>query len=829
VLLSVLAVGLYLASVGLVAFVAAWVRRPIPGRVLALFALLPLAFLLPDLVSGSTHLPTDHMQLFPAGNASLEFRPHNPWLNDLATQNLPWTEKVCLALRSGHWPVRDRWNACGGPLLADNPAAALSPATLVALVLPLSRAFGVAAAAKLFAALCGMWLWLRELRVSAAAALFGAAAFALSFSIVPWIFFPIAAAITLWPWFLFAVERLRDGEVSGRAFVLLTAILTAWPLAGHIESMVSGLTLAVVLLAVRFAGGDLPDARRLAPRVALAGLIAAGLAAAALVPQTFAILASNRRALANVPFYSPHFSWRPHGFVWPGLSSTLFPQAFGDGIQSPMIPAGIASFPEMALGYFGAAGWAAALLVLRPGSRRAKATWALLAVLVIGLGVGTGLWPFAEMAGHLPVYAWMFPLRIFSWIALAGAGVAALEIDRFLQDAERAPIRAIVAAAVAALLLALFVLDAYRRYGLAQGSAEGLAGQRRALALSLCALVGFALCAALAMSRRPPVRRALPYALVIVLGVELSVQASRQYRLWPATRVFPPTPLVSFLARQAGYFRVIGEGSTLFPAVNVFAGVEDVRTHDPVERRDYVDFLDSQCGYPPAEYFKKPVNLNAAALDFLNVRFLLSMNPRFHDPMSPSDVSAEKWRPVYSGPDGEVLENRHVLARVFAPRIVVGVGPPGSARDRVRSATPLFAAAYPELKRQTDWSQRAFVLGAPQGEHVNGEAEIHDYAESVSRVTFGVRARGGPAGTVLLVSLVQDGGWSGRDETGRLLATALANGPFLSVAVPDGAHDVVLDYAPPGARAGLAVSLGTLLSVAVVGIAARASRAATGV
>jgi len=828
-LLSVLAVGLYLAWVACVALTAAWVRRPIPGRTLALFALLPLAFLLPDLVSGSTHLPTDHMQLFPSGKALTAFVPHNPWLNDLATQNLPWTEKVCGALRSGHWPVRDRWNACGGPLLADNPASAFSPATLVALVLPLFRAFAVAAAAKLFAALCGMWLWLRELRVSRAAALFGAGAFALSYSIVPWIFFPIAAAIALWPWFLFAVERLRDREASGRAFVLLTAVLTAWPLLGHIESTVSGLTLGFVLLALRFVFRDLPEARRLAPRVALAGVIAAGLSAFALVPQAFAILASNRRALADVPFYNPHFSWKPHGPVWSGLASTLFPQAFGDGIQSPMIPAGIASFPEMALGYFGAAGWAAALLVLRPGSRRVRATWALLAVLVIGLGVGTGLWPFAEIAGHLPLYRWMFPLRIFSWIALAGASLAALEIDRLLRDAEGAPIRSTAAAAAVALLLAVFVLRAYDRYGLARGLAGGLAGQKRALALSFGALAGFALCGFLAMSRRPRVRQALPYALAIVLASELTVQASRQYRLWPASGVFPKTSLVDFLAGQSGPFRVIGEGSTLFPAVNVFAGVEDVRTHDPVERRDYVDFLDAQCGYPPGDYFKKPVDLDAAALDFLNVRFLLSMNPRFHDQMSPAGVSAERWRPVYSGPDGEVLENRHVLPRVFAPRTVAGVGPTGPSSDRVRSATPLFAAAYAELKRQSDWSQKAFVLGAPTEERANGEAEIRDYAESLSRLTFSVRARsGGGSGTVLLVSVVQDGGWTGRDDRGLRIPTTLANGPFLAVSVPDGAHEVVLDYSPPGARAGLAVSLGTLLVVAAAGIAARASKAATG-
>ncbi|MGH9364529.1 MAG: DUF6044 family protein [Thermoanaerobaculia bacterium] len=827
-LLSVLAVVLYLAAVGLPALAAAWVRRAIPGRTLAFFALLPLCFLLPDMVSRFTHLPTDHMQLFPPGNSPLAFVPHNPWLNDLATQNLPWTEKVCEALSSGQWPLRDRWNGCGGPLSANNPAAPFSPATLLALALPLFRAYGVAAAAKLFAALCGMWLWLKELHISPAAALFGSVAFAMSFSIVPWLFFPIGAAIALWPWCLFAFERLRDREAAGRALVLLTAVLTAWPLAGHIESVVSGLTLAVLIFALRFACGDLPDARRLLPRLALAGLAAAGLAAFALVPQAFAILASNRRALADVPFYTPHFSWKPHGFVWPGLASTLFPQAFGDGLESPMMTVGAASFLENGLGYFGAAGWAAALLVLRPGSRRARATWALLAALVIGLCVGAGLWPFAEIAGHLPVYRWMFPPRILSWIALCGCAIAALEIDRLLPDLEIVSYRAAVAAAAAAMALALFVLDAQRRYYAAIGPAAGQDSVKEAMAVSLCALAAFAACAALAMLLGPGARQALPYALAAVVGLELTFQASRQYRLWPAATLFPPTPLVDFLARQRGPFRVVGEGSTLFPAVNVFARVEDIRTHDPVERRDYVDFLDSQCGYPPADYFKKPVNLNAPALDFLNVRFLLSMNPRFRDPTRPSDLAADKWRLVYSGPDGQVLENQDALPRVFAPQRVVGVGPPGYGRDRVRSATPLFLAAYEDLQHQADWRQKAFVLGAARQERANGEAEIHDYAEAVSRVTFRVRARGGSPETILVSSLVQDGGWSGRDENGRRLPTTLANGPFLAVSVPDGAHKVVLDYAPPGSRTGLLVSLGTLLCMAVAAVAMRASRIATG-
>ena len=50
--------------------------------------------------------------------------------------------------------------------------------------------------------------------------------------------------------------------------------------------------------------------------------------------------------------------------------------------------------------------------------------------------------------------------------------------------------------------------------------------------------------------------------------------------------------------------RIVAEDGVLFPNTNIFAGVEDVRTHDPVERRDYVEFLDATCGFTPSDYFK---------------------------------------------------------------------------------------------------------------------------------------------------------------------------------------------------------------------------------
>ncbi|MGH9365324.1 MAG: hypothetical protein ACRD1B_08700, partial [Thermoanaerobaculia bacterium] len=236
---------------------------------------------------------------------------------------------------------------------------------------------------------------------------------------------------------------------------------------------------------------------------------------------------------------------------------------------------------------------------------------------------------------------------------------------------------------------------------------------------------------------------------------------------------------------------------TLFPNSNVFAGLEDVRTHDAVERREYVEFLAATCGYDAREYFKQIQNVNAPALDFLNVKYLLAAPGRA--------VPGEKWRLVYSGQDGTVFENTRALPRVFAP-------------SSVREA--FAGAALPQ-----HWGSEAVLsgsagLGFPSaGARGNGPAETSASEVSGNSVSFRVRA-GGRSPTVLVASLVQDGGWSACEKEGRRLPTARANGPFLALAVPEGERVLRLKYSAPGFRPGAAVSLASLLAAVFLGVAA---------
>lgn len=788
---------LYAVSVAAVGLAAARLARPFGAGPLLFCSLLPIVFLLPGFVADRTPLPVDHIRSIPPWNALGPVVVWNPNLNDVALQFAPWQQAVRASWRDREVPHRDRWNGCGTPLAANGSSSAFSPLVLLGLPLPLAQSFTLQGALKLFLALAGMWLWLTELRVSRDAALLGSVAFALSFSVTPWLYFPQTAVLCLWPWAFFAVELLRDPASSRRGFVLLVTVFTLWPLSGHIESVASGAALLLLWVVIRRLAGDLPEGGRLLTRIAGAGALAMALSAFVLLPHALAIFSSERFVLARQPFWQSIFSWVPHGPAWPaGIATSLFPRALGDSLESPTIPGRVGSFPEMGLGYFGIVGWAFALLLLWPGSTRRRTEAALALPLAIGLAVAIGLWPFVELFGHVPGLKMMFPLRFLSWVSLCGAALAAFGLDRWRFALERDR-RSAVRAFLVALALGAFAVLAFLRFRERHAAAGGLGSQREALVLALTTLGVFAF---LGVARK----RAALFAVVLA-SAELVYQGSRLYRFGKPEDLSPPTPLLQFLARQPGTFRVMGEGAVLFPNSNVFAGLEDVRTHDPIERRDYIEFLGAAAGYRPAEYFKSLENLNAPAFDYLNVGYLVSAPRR--EPPGP------RWRTVYSGADGTVFQNRSALARVFSPA-------------RIEAAASAQAASSP---RRTDWGERGLVAPSEwrgrtsPAAGANGNAAVSRYTESANTVRFHASvAAAGPA--LLATSIVDDGGWTARGGAGPDVSIGRANGPFLALLLPPGEHDVRLQYSAPGFREGAAVSLAALVGVAVILWSRRRSR-----
>ncbi|HET9793789.1 MAG TPA: hypothetical protein VFS34_04945 [Thermoanaerobaculia bacterium] len=819
---------LYAAGAVAIGGAARFVKRPIPGLAFSAFVLLPVLHLLPGFVSDRTAIPVQDVRLVypwtvlpaPFGNPE---PPRNPNLNDIALQIAPWTEAVRSSWKGGVVPWLDRWNGSGMPLAANGQSGAFSPFTLAGLPLPLGRSFTLAEALRLLVALAGTWLWIAELGGSGSAAFAGALAFGFSLLMTVWLPWPFASVVALWPWAFFLLERLDDPRGRARSAALLVAVLVAWAVSGHPESAAVGAAFALLWTVFRLLSRGWSSPRAVIGSAAVAAVVAVGLSAPLLLPELDAIRASNRRANAERIRASVAAAWPPHAPRWkPGFVVPLFPAAYGDAVNAPMFPRVGYSFPEVSSGYAGAAAWILAFMTLRPGSRRRKETLALAAAIAAAVAASTWTWPAVEILTRVPGLGIMLPLRFQGWIPFCVATLAALEFDRWRRDVTADRRRSLWTTAAAAAF-ALLAAGVFLRYRHAYAALGGLRAEALyfGLAGSVAAAVGAAGILASRRRLRASTRSRLVLAAFAVGSVAELFAISRPLdRFGRSSAVFPATPLVDFLRSRPGTFRTLGVATALFPGSNVFAGVEDVRTHDPLERRDYVEFLDAAAGYPPEEYFKTFRNPEAPLFDLLNVEYAVAAPD--------ASLPAPRWEPVYSGRDGNVFRNRTVRARVWAPRRVriVGKTPAGHPED----AFAAFGLGPAELVGRIGDGDEALVVSdgkRPLPARDGGPAPAISAISSSGRSLAFTAQLEGAEPAVVVASEVQDGGWRARDERGPL-ATGRADGPLLAVAVRPGRHRVTLTYAPPHLPAGLAAAAAAaLLGGAALAAAVRRERTAS--
>ena len=89
------------AAAAAVLGVAKWLARPLPVGTLALFAALSVLPFGKAFLPGRTILPLEHVTLTAPWLTLGTGPPRNPWLNDVATQMLPWNEAVRLPIAEG--------------------------------------------------------------------------------------------------------------------------------------------------------------------------------------------------------------------------------------------------------------------------------------------------------------------------------------------------------------------------------------------------------------------------------------------------------------------------------------------------------------------------------------------------------------------------------------------------------------------------------------------------------------------------------------------------------------------------------------------------------
>jgi len=208
----------------------------------------------------------------------------------------------------GEWPLWNPYCCCGLPFLAQFNTLALYPPSLFYLLLPLTWALGVFCLLHIFLAGMGMYFLAARWTGSRAGAALAGVVFAFNGLSLNFLMWPSHLATLAWmPWVILLAEE--GWAVGGRKLILTALAAGIEVLAGGPEEILFTwmILLALAAVRVRIQPAGFPTVAR---RFLTIGLLAAGVAAAQLLPFADFVLHSNRDThFATSAWSMPPWGW----------------------------------------------------------------------------------------------------------------------------------------------------------------------------------------------------------------------------------------------------------------------------------------------------------------------------------------------------------------------------------------------------------------------------------------------------------------------------------------------------------------------------------------
>jgi hypothetical protein len=780
-----------------------------------LFALLVLVYLWPVLLGGKVFSPDAVLYKLAPWQP---YQPHdvlsyeNYLLADVPLVLRPWRELARQLLHDGVLPVWNPHALTGVPFLSNPQTGLFSLFSLPLWVLPFTYGLGLSAALTLWVGALGAYLLVRELRLGFLPALLAGVAFAFCSMNVMWLAPEIVPAVAvLLPWMLWLVERLaRGGGVfSAIGLACVTAIALG---GGHPGTQVHVLVTAgcYALLRAALARERAPPERLKTLALTLGGLVVGvGLIGVLMVPEVVSSHGTvGTLARKGGQGTLPGLDRMPFGMI----RTPLFPDWWGrpsgfETADSPVRSINL-NYEERTF-YAGAVALVlAAIGLTNRGALRRQAPFLILGGLGLAIALhAPGLW---WLAVHLPVLELVENQRLHFVFELSVAVLAAFGLQAVMErPQERRRQLAVALGAVAAGLIAAALAhvgpgDVGRTF---EHFLTGRDFHRRGV-IELTTVFWFLLfalgvtVALLVARRRPALATAVAAAVVLLAALDMLHFANRYNPMGPGDRVTPGrTPAIAYLQQHRDDGRFVGTELTLPPEQSIRFGLSDVRGYDPpFPTKEFLALWqqatpDQAAWRPTAIDGISPAAVQVTAA--LGARYIVTLGgvtaPTERDP------ALRPLRRVFSGQEATIFENPRATPRTFvAPSIQTA---PDAAAARAALTDSAFDARR-EIVVEADQANADELEGA---DGALGTASIVE--ERNARVTL--HARLDRRGVVVLGDQLLDG-WSVHVDD-RPAEPIRVNAVLRGVVVDPGSHEIVWSYRVPGLRAGVAVSVLSLV------------------
>lgn len=694
------------------------------------------------------------------------------------TQLAPWTRVARDLILAGEAPLWNRKVAAGTPLLANQQTAIFHPFTLLSfLLLPMGKAFTLSAALRLFFVLFFAFVLFRAWDVGDAAALFGAVAYTFCTFHIIWLLFPLGLATMMVPLALAAVQEHASAP-RARTIAALTIALALSVLGGHPESAfwVWTTTAAYAVVLTR-------NLRTLAS-YAIAFALAVGLTAFVWMPTASLLPRQARYQLMHNRETNPP----NHGLSIEWLVTLVSPNALGTPMAGNYTPPPhtegmmISDYGEVTSGYAGIITLALALIAIATRGPHARQRWFFAALMLFAFLTIAEVPLWRELIRMIPLAGVTLHQRLRILWNLGACALAVLGVCDLASGRVTTRVRYGALGIVGFLLITVW-------FARAEYFPEAYAWTQ--------ALVPIAALALFAVASE---RRLFPAVVATVVTFAELALLTRGYNPVAAPQdIFPSTPAIETLARvtrNGPPARIASIGWSFLPDTPSYYGLEDIKTTDPIQDARYMELMRGFLHVPPGEYDQVFTDPSEPFFDLLNIRYLyVPPDQKLADP---------RFRLIYRGKDGSVLENPRSLPRYFVVQRFV-----------VQAEIP---DVIPRLKAIRDFRTDAVVHDIPPSIAEQAPQLAHEQRSAPRDVrlrSYGARETKLDISNAAAWSLVvsSDVDWPGWRAywNGQRVPVVTVNGAFAGAFVPPGRGTLVFSYWPAAFVDGLRVSLFTLL------------------
>ncbi|MBU3978137.1 YfhO family protein, partial [Patescibacteria group bacterium] len=735
-----------------------------------------------DLLVGTNPYNSRGFNGFAAGGV-----PNKSQGTDVIRELYPWKHFAIEMFKKGQIAFWNPYDFSGNPLMANFQSGAFYPLNLIFFALPFNGGWTLFIFLAPFLSALFTYLYLREIKIGKVASIFSGIVFAFSSYMVVWMEYGNIGHTFLWlPLGLFLTEKLINDFKRKYLFFLIALFFTA-SLAGYIQ----GYSYIIITLLYYYFVKSIYSKQILTRKTVLyciAILIPALLTSFQLFPTLELFQHSSR---GNYSLEAIEKLLNP----WWYMITVIAPDFFGNPASRNHFFYG--TYIER-VSYFGVIPFILALSALFQFRKRKEiAIFGVVFIVSLLLAYDILFTKFLYLI-PVPVISTTVPTRVLSLFVLSGSILAGFGLEILLKEGRRKPV--FLTSGFAVLLLSIGWITALFN--------NMTVSQRNLIIPSFFVLLflilsWFYLFSLLSFPRR---RESIKRLFIIVLFAITLFDLFRFFHkitpFSPTEYVYPATPVISYIQKNAGINRYWGYGSGHIETnIQLYDHTFLPDGHDALHARSYAEFIasskdgkiplvlsrsDSEIapGFGPDDfrnnYYRQKI------LNLLGVKYIVMKNEEV------SDNAAYKL--VWKETPWQIYENLDSAPRAFLTSDIKII-------TNKKDITPAFYDKSFDEKKTVILEENPGLLASNLKIK---KVKLLNYEPNKINLTTS------SDGTALLfLSDTYYPGWKAAID-GEDTKIYVANYAFRAVKVPQGEHRVEFYYSPESFKTGLILSAAAL-------------------